>query len=196
MMRVCITGAPMSGKSELIEKVKIDLRDLFSTQVYRIPEVASELISGGINPRQDANAFQSVLYRIQKEKENAFIENADPSSIILMDRGLLDGCCYVDKNTFDRIMEDNGDTESTIFDRYDLVVQLGTICRGISTQVENKSNPSRIETSVDEVIDLEDKLVRAYQKHPNYVFIPAETDITKKYILLLSTIKTHYKGAN
>lgn len=196
MLRVCITGAPMSGKSELIGRAKTDLEKLLSTHAYLIPEVASELITGGINPRHKAEEFQSALYGIQKDKEDAFIKTVHPSSIILMDRGLLDGSCYVDKDTFDRIAKEHGDTVDTVFLRYDLVVQFGTICRKISTQVENKSNPSRIETSVDEVLELEEKLIKIYQDHPCYEFIPAEFDIRDKYRKLLLIIKAQYEGAD
>lgn len=188
LFKICITGAPQSGKSQLAQRAKDDLLERYGIKSYLVSEVASDLIAGGFDPKRKKEQFQTMLYNIQKEKEDCFAGTAADDSIIIMDRGLLDGKCYMDEDGFERILQSHGDTTQTVLNRYDAVIQLGTICVSDGVHVENESNPNRVETSDSEVLELEDKLIAVYMHHPHYTFIPAEDDIEVKYDKLLSAI--------
>ena len=188
MHKIAITGAPMSGKSCLLKQVKSRLEAEYGIPVFILSEVASDLIENCFAPEKDKIAFQSVLYRLHKTKEDILSSFLAENGILLTDRGLPDGCCYIPEDCFLKILADNGDGLQDVFARYDHVIQLQTVCVYDDVSIDTVSNASRTETSKEEILALEEKLREIYGAHPSYHFIPAERDIEKKGQRLLDLI--------
>ena len=198
-MNVLFTGAPMAGKSLLAHMTLEWLQKNVSIPLALVPEQASKLIAAGRDPH-DVAAFQSELYRVQKKAEDLAAaaiagRNGLPGGILIMDRGLPDGGCYMSEEGFQAILDANGDTVEKLYRRYDLVLHLGSVC-SLGAAVETESNPYRYETSADEVMALEQKLTRSYGNHPGYHFIPAAEDINDKFKALMSTLLAYYSAAH
>lgn len=70
-------------------------------------------------------------------------------SIILCDRGLMDGKAYVDTTSWNKVLEANSLNEVLMRDdRYDLVIHLVTAADG-ATKYYNLANAARFETEVE-----------------------------------------------
>jgi predicted ATPase len=189
MLKIVVTGAPMSGKSCLLKEAKRRLEAEYDIPVFILPEVASDLIENCFTPDRDIMTFQSMLYRIHKTKEDILSSFLPENGILLTDRGLPDGCCYISDDLFSEILAANGDDAAGILSRYDHVIQLQTVCvyKDVSS-IDTLSNTNRQETSKDDILRFEEKLKEIYKPHPSYHFIPAERDIEKKGQRLLDLI--------
>lgn len=182
----------MSGKTKLIKRAKADLESVYGIKTYTLPEAASELMSAGFDPNEKEQ-FQSTLYKLQKFKEDCLSESITGNSILLIDRGIADGKCYISETAFKKIMQSQNDNEKSIINRYDAIIQLQTFCVFDGVEVERQSNPNRVETSKQEVFILEKRIAEVYKNHPFYNFIPADSNIECKYKRLLNVILQNHK---
>jgi predicted ATPase len=136
VVRVVLTGGPCGGKSSclshLMRTACVDGYD-----VLVVPEVATLLFNGGVQlPRCEADVvnFQSQLMRVQLASERAFTSIAERTgrpTIIVMDRGLLDGKGYVETpDMWAKVIARHGVDDCYLLNRYDAIVHLVTSADG------------------------------------------------------------------
>ncbi|HMT19056.1 MAG TPA: ATP-binding protein [Candidatus Saccharibacteria bacterium] len=196
ILRIVLTGAPCGGKSTTIKTLSKPHSD-----AYCAPEVASILLGGGY-PAPDAlhtwsqkwqNRFQSAVAMTQLalEKESEERARNTGARVIIYDRGLLDGASYL-AGGIAELEKLSGMDEKEMLDRYDVVVHLPTIATKNENQYEKISNSLRIE-DVNEVLLLEQKVLDAWERHPNRHIIEREhavdfiNDIIKKHAINLTS---------
>ena len=94
--------------------------------------------------------------------------------IIFYDRGILDGCAYVDKNTFEKMLKERNLTFADVYEHYDAVFHLVTTADGAEefyqwndpTKDEVGNNAARNE-SPEEARIKDKKTLNAWVGHPH-----------------------------
>lgn len=169
--RVCITGGPCSGKSTSMPRIKTEL-EACGFRVYIVPEVATLMINGGLEfsnmTREKRVNQQKVILQTIMMLEDSFYELAKGSmqpSIILCDRGTLDGSAYCSAEEFEEILGVTGYTIAELRDaRYDAIVHLVTTAIGATDAYTTANNQARRENT-QEAADLDRRTREKWNGH-------------------------------
>src|SRR5262245_23288186 len=89
--RIVLTGGPGAGKTAVLELV----RRSFCSHVQVLPESAGILFGGGFPRGSDDDhrrCAQRAIFHTQRELET--LAAAGPASVLLCDRGTVDGLAY------------------------------------------------------------------------------------------------------
>ncbi len=164
--RIVITGGPCSGKSTVMDSMRLmgDFRC--------IPEVATIVIGQlGIKPKKGFNKkFQRFVHSTQRLFETTSIQYAaiEGKRGILFDRGTVDGAAYFDGGVeeFENIIKTKLEYE---YSRYDLVICLDVPPEDIY-EARRTNNLARSE-DYQLARKLGDRIKEVWQNHPNFVFI-------------------------
>ena len=171
--RIVITGAPGSGKTKLIERLKAE--PLLDGFVY-LPEAARQLLTERPELRGKWSQFHREIYALQTSRETA--ASGKP---LITDRGTVDAYAFHPET-----LSEVGTSPEQEYRRYSLVIQLGTAA-SIATR-EWKTDDIRRE-SREEAMEIEKAITGAWQGHPNYRFVPAAMQIDDKYTALWRLIR-------
>lgn len=181
-IKIVVTGGPSAGKTTLIETL---FRE-FKNQIAIVPEAASILFKGGI-PRGetiDEKIFrQRAIYFLQKELED-FMCKHGCGKIVLCDRGSLDALAYWPKNSKKTFFQELKTTESAELKRYDWVIHLDTASEPDYQLTSIRTEQHRT------ALELNNKIKRAWEKHPRRIVIPNSTDFSHKLQQAINFIKT------
>ena len=94
--------------------------------------------------------FQINLMKLQMSLEDNFIQiamSSDQPSIILCDRGVMDGSAYTDENVWQAILDETGWSTMQLRDRrYEAVIHLVTAAQGATEFFTNQNNEARYES--------------------------------------------------
>lgn len=165
---IVLTGGPSSGKTTMSK----ELREVYSPNVTICAEAAEMLFRGGY-PRIDTSfgleQRQYAIFHLQKSLENIALNNPQNSEIIIFDRGLLDGLCYW-PGSFESFAKTMHIDISKTYQRYDLIIQLGV------AHDEDYLNTAFRTESAETGLAMEKKLKEIWTGHPNYHFIPYNSD--------------------
>jgi predicted ATPase len=168
--RVVLTGGPGAGKTAILELA----RQALCSHVRVLGEAAGILFHGGF-PREPSDpahrATQRAIYRVQRELE--VIGDLDHASLVLCDRGTVDGAAYWrgDGDLFAAV----GTTLDTELLRYDAVIHL----RVPDATQYNHVNPLRIESAA-EAAAIDRRLLDLWSTHPRHHVIEATADFLDK----------------
>ena len=187
MYKVVLTGGPSSGKSTICRQVK----EYFDLKIQSCPEAAEMLFRGGF-PRVENEIGlyerQYAIFHLQKALSQLAPSLNPNAEVIIYDRGLLDGLCYWPgswQNFADKMQIDIDQTRET----YDLVIQLGV---AHSDDYQNSAfRPEDQQTS----LDMEQKLIKIWEGHRNYHFVPYTVNWDDKLKSCLDLIN-HHKGSS
>lgn len=136
MLKIVLTGGPCAGKTQILSRLMqvLEARGYF---VYTIFEAATSLILNGIKPSESMTLeeFQNFVLEMQLNNEDLFekvTQYHDPDKVIIFcDRGIMDNCAYVDKETvFKNMLQEKGLTFADVYSRYDAVLHLVTAADG------------------------------------------------------------------
>ncbi len=179
---VVLTGGPGAGKTAVLELVK----KYFCEHVLILPEAASILFSGGFirkNTEAARRGAQLAIFHAQREMEEIALEERS-ATIILCDRGTLDGLAYwpADPASFFSSTATSMEKELT---RYEAVIHLR--CPSVDGGY-NHENPLRIETAREAAI-IDAKIEEIWQKHPHYQAIESHLDFMLKATRAIEAIK-------
>ena len=192
--KIVITGGPCAGKTTAHNWVQ----NAFTKRGYKvliIPETATELISGGVAPWTCGTNYdyQIAQMRMQKTKEEVFMNAAktmpDEKILIVCDRGMIDNRVYMTDLEFRKILNDMGLNEVETRDSYDAVFHLVTAAKGAESFYTTENNGARIET-VEQAIDLDDRLIAAWTGHPHLRVIDNSMDFEDKLKHLIEEISS------
>ena len=185
---IVITGGPCGGKTTGLTEIKKTFTAL-GYCVLIVPETATELISGGVAPWTCESPFeyQRFQMRLQLTKEGIFREAAEQMPhdkiLILYDRGMMDNKAYLDPKEF-AVLADYYSSEEEMTNRYDAVFHLSTAAKGAVEFYTLDNNAARIET-VEEAIEVDNRLLAAWQHHPHLRVIGNDSDFDGKIRTLL-----------
>jgi predicted ATPase len=181
-IRVVITGGPGAGKTAVLELVQ----KTFCEHVAVLPEAASIIFGGGF-PRHDSisgrRAAQRSIFYIQRELEQ-LAQDEKLSSIVLCDRGTIDGLAYWPGDETDFWKEVNSSKVKELA-RYQAVIHLRT---PPSHNGYNHQNPLRTETAMEASV-IDDKIAEAWKDHPRRFIVDSEQDFLIKVHKTLELIR-------
>lgn len=179
MLRLVLSGGPCGGKSTIFSFLSqvLEERGYF---VFMVPESASELILNGIRPSENLSLldFQNFVLDKQLAKEKIYEEipkyYPKDKIIIFYDRGIMDGCAYVDKNDFEKMLAKRGLTFADAYTHYDAVLHLVTAADGAekyyqwnNPDVEDVGNNAARSESPEEARVKDKKTLDAWIGHPH-----------------------------
>eukprot|EP00347_Sterkiella_histriomuscorum_P006587 403352200 len=178
ILKICLTGGPCAGKTTAMTHLTNVLTQ-FGYRVFCVPEAATLFQKGGamINMSDftfDMQVkFQISLMQMQIHLEDTFMElavNEGKRSVLLCDRGLMDGSAYVSKEQWDAVLDEMGWSPVQLRDkRYDIVLHLVTAADG-APDFYNKSNEARYE-SEEQAVAVDRKLQKAYLGHHGFFIV-------------------------
>ena len=148
--------------------------------IFFVPETASELILNGIRPSSHIplSEFQNFVLDKQLAKEKLYEElpkyYPEDKIIIFYDRGIMDGCAYVDKQSFEKMLSKRGLTFEDAYAHYNAILHLVTAADGAEefyqwndpTKEDVGNNAARTE-SPEEARLKDRKTLDAWIGHPH-----------------------------
>jgi predicted ATPase len=183
--RICLTGGPCAGKSTLLSSLQQSMAGRSGVNLFCVPEAATLLVGGGLQwkdmSEEKTVEFQLALLNVQLSLEDQFYRVAKATkqpSLILSDRGTMDGRAYCTEAQFNEILRRGGWSIQELRDRYDAVVHMVSAAIG-APQFYNLDNPARFE-SRDEAVKADEKLRQMYLGHPLVRVFDNSTSFTKK----------------
>ena len=188
--RIVLTGGPGGGKTTALDLFRRELGE----QVVIVPEAATMLFSGGIKRVDDLTVIQAqqlAIINLQRNLEN-IQRKQSPNSLVLCDRGTLDGLAYWPgtDNEFFELIESDYENELS---QYDAVIFFETAAKSGKGIASN--NPIRNE-SEQKAIELDQKLQAIWSKHPNYHFVASSESFIKKIMFGIMTIENVLQKLN
>lgn len=112
-------------------------------------------------------------------------------TVILIDRGLMDGSAYVDKNQWKGLLDEMGVTNVQLRDhRYDAVLHLVTAADGAEKFYDNATNNARYET-IQEAREKDIRIREAYMTHPKWYIIDNNVDSFESKMTLVKSAAHH-----
>ncbi len=163
--RIVITGAPASGKTEVLHRLKG--HPAFCDFVF-FDELARRLLAEDPQYRQDWRRFHGEIYRRQVTREDQL--GARP---FITDRGTADAFAF-QRETIHQV----GTTLDREYRRYTAVVQLGSTASLGETYYQ--CDEIRRE-SIAQAISIEGAIYDIWREHPGYRWVDARIDPEEKY---------------
>jgi len=181
--RIVLTGGPGGGKTTALDLIRRE----FLGKIATVPEAATMIFSGGIGRSTNEHILktqQIAIFNLQKHLED--IQRAMfQHSIILCDRGSLDGLAYWPGSDNDFFISMNTNLEDELA-RYDAVIFFESAAK--SGESIKSNNPIRNE-SENVAIELDDKLQKIWSKHPNFNLIHSSESFINKVMFGIKTIE-------
>jgi CYTH domain-containing protein/predicted ATPase len=191
---IVLTGGPCAGKTSALAIIS----QYFSNQgfaVYTLPDAATLFNRGGVNILTDNKTlfFESKkqLLSFQLHIEECFrklAEKADKPAIIVYDRGAMDIAAHMNGDTWQALLDEMGLNEVEVRDsHYDAVLHLCTAAQGAEQLYTCDNNSIRTE-NIEQAIDLDDKILRAWTGHPHLRVIPNNGSFEEKLNAVIAEI--------
>ena len=106
--------------------------------------------------------------------EDIFIDialNADQKTVIICDRGVMDGSAYTDENVWQALLDETAWNTIQLRDRrYEAVIHMVTAADGAEEFYTDQNNEARYESKAM-AIELDKKLINAWVGHPHFSII-------------------------
>ncbi len=185
-----LTGGPCAGKTTALSV----LEQVLAKKGYKVmivPETATELISTGITPWElTQNVFQDMITERSLAKEEMARRTANllnRDTVIIYDRGIMDGRAYTEKKAFLNILKKYGLTETEARNGYDAVFHLVTVADGAEEYYTLANNKARTETP-EQAREADAKTRNAWIGHPHLRIIDNSTGFNEKIDRLIKEV--------
>jgi predicted ATPase len=181
--RIVLTGGPGGGKTTALDLIRRE----FSGKIATVPEAATMIFSGGIERANNDHVLktqQTAIFNLQKHLEDIQRATFD-HSIILCDRGSLDGLAYWPGSAEEFFQSMNTNLEEELA-RYDAVIFFESAAK--SGESIKSNNPIR-NGSEKAAIVIDDKLQKIWSQHPNYNLIHSSESFINKVMFGITTIE-------
>jgi predicted ATPase len=181
--RIVLTGGPGGGKTTALDLIRRE----FSGKIATVPEAATMIFSGGIERSIDNHVLktqQTAIFNLQKHLEDIQRATYD-HSIILCDRGSLDGLAYWPGSSDEFFQAMNTNLEDELA-RYDAVIFFESAAK--SGESIKSNNPIRNESEKAAIV-IDDKLQKIWSQHPNFNLIKSSESFINKVMFGITTIE-------
>lgn len=191
---IVLTGGPCSGKTTAMSFISDRLRSL-GFDVFIVPEAATMLILGGavLVPENEAHCAQTqaLLMRTQIHHENTFhtlASMSDKPSVIICDRGMMDGYAFTPSHIWQAILDENGWSNVGLRDKhYDAVIHMVTAANGAEKFYTLANNAARTETP-DQAFVIDMKIQNAWLGHPHLRVVDNSTGFDEKVRRVIAAV--------
>eukprot|EP00548_Thalassiothrix_antarctica_P017802 CAMPEP_0194198266 /NCGR_PEP_ID=MMETSP0154-20130528/77668_1 /TAXON_ID=1049557 /ORGANISM="Thalassiothrix antarctica, Strain L6-D1" /LENGTH=337 /DNA_ID=CAMNT_0038923037 /DNA_START=158 /DNA_END=1171 /DNA_ORIENTATION=+ len=194
--RVVLTGGPCGGKTTALARVSSYLRER-GFEVTMAPEAFTILAANGMSMNFFSTkgmdvVVQTTVLDVQLALENGLekiLRARGKPSVLLCDRGVMDGSAYLDPECFTRILEERSfmDYSSAREGRYDAVFHMVTAADGAREYYTLENNNARSE-SPEEAVAQDQKTQAAWGGHPRLYIFDNSTDFEGKMQRLIETV--------
>ena len=176
--KIVITGGPCAGKTTGMSWIQNTFERMGYTLLF-MQEPATEMMSSGITPARCSSPMSYQLFQmtLQNEKEKIFelaakdIADAQQKKVLIVfDRGFFDNRAYMTQEEFSEVLASLGISEDEKLHSYGAVFHLETAAKSAADYYGNANNAVRAETP-EQAIALDDRLIRAWERHPYYRII-------------------------
>lgn len=196
--KIVLTGGPCAGKTTAMVKV-IEHFSSLGYKVFTIPEVPTMFTQAGMNYLTSNKDFffegEKATFQTQINLEDSFQRMAETFQqpvIIVCDRGTMDISTYLTPDFWNRIISEEGYTNSQLRDRYDAVLHLVSAADGAEQFYTTANNAQRLEQADEEGLkiarELDKKIVSAWKGHPHLRVINNHEDFNNKLNRVLKEI--------
>uniref|UniRef100_A0A1Y1LFA8 NadR/Ttd14 AAA domain-containing protein n=1 Tax=Photinus pyralis TaxID=7054 RepID=A0A1Y1LFA8_PHOPY len=192
--KLVLTGGPCGGKTTGQSRLCTFFENL-GWKVFRVPETASVLLSGGIKfsdlNDEQVYQFQENLLKTMLQIEDTYFALANTCSrncLIICDRGAMDPSAFVSKETWERMMRENNWNNVELRDnRYNQIVHMVTAARGAEDFYSTEDHACRSE-GVDSARELDQHAAAAWVGHPYFDVIDNSTDFEGKMRRMIGSV--------
>lgn len=187
---IVLTGGPCGGKTTGLAYITEKLLDR-GVRVFTVPEVATEVILGGVRDMKDLyerdrgkylavqkHMLWRYMRRIEEARELAGYFHGEPR-VIISDRGALDMKPYVPEGYFEVLCEELKYSLCDMRDRSDLLIHMVTAANGAEKYYTLSNNKARRE-SPEEARIMDRAVLRAWEGHPHIRIIDNTTPFEEK----------------
>uniref|UniRef100_A0A7S2YIE1 NadR/Ttd14 AAA domain-containing protein n=1 Tax=Entomoneis paludosa TaxID=265537 RepID=A0A7S2YIE1_9STRA len=196
VFRFVMTGGPCGGKTTALARVFSFLRER-GFEVITCPEAYTLLVSNGMSahlfstPGMDTYIQSAVLdtqMTLEDSVQNVLKARGKPS-VILCDRGSMDGTVYMGQEKFAKYLLESRKTDIVQVrdNRYDAIFHLVTAADGALNYYSLDNNAVRTETP-EQAIEVDRKTQKAWVGHPHLYVIDNSTDFEGKMSRLVDVI--------
>ena len=188
---IVVTGGPCGGKTSALEHLRDELARRGWSLVL-VPECATALIAAGIAPwTSTVLDFQTAVFELQLAEEAVFFSAArrvpGNKTIVVCDRGLMDGKGYLTDGQFADLMASHGVTEEDAYGRYDAVFHLESAAKGLQEAYTLENNSTRFEDP-DEAVRVDNRILESWAGHPYRRVIQNEERFEQKVEHLIDEV--------
>ena len=189
LYKIVLTGGPCGGKTTSLARLSYYLRER-GFEVMTCPEAFSILINNGMSMEYYAavegiaTIIQSSVMDMQMSLEDSFqnvLKSTGKPSVLLCDRGLMDGSAYCSPSEWEDILRKKGIPSSCHIreGRYNAVFHMVTAAEGAEKYYTLENNLARTETP--ETARKLDKMTQvAWVGHPKLFVFDNSTDFEGK----------------
>ena len=196
--KIVLTGGPCAGKPTALVKI-IDHFSGLGYKVFTIPEVPTMFTQAGMNYLTKNEKFffegEKATFLTQIGLEDSFTkmaETIDKPVIIVCDRGTMDISTYLTEDFWNRIISEQGYTNTQLRERYDAVLHLVSAADGAEQFYTTANNAQRVEKADEKGLqiarELDKRIVSAWKGHPHLRVINNHEDFNNKLNRVLKEI--------
>jgi hypothetical protein len=164
-------------------------------KVFRVPETASVLLSGGIKfsdlSEEEAVRFQENLLKTMIQIENTFFElgrSCKRNCLIICDRGAMDASAFITKEKWEDIMKTNHWNNVELRDnRYNQIIHMVSAAKGAEEFYSIEDHSCRSE-GVELARELDSNAAASWVGHPYFDVIDNSTDFEGKIRRMIGSI--------
>ncbi|XP_049823554.1 TRPL translocation defect protein 14 isoform X2 [Aethina tumida] len=192
--KLVLTGGPCGGKTTGQARLCTFFENL-GWKVFRVPESASVLLSGGIKfsdlSEDEAVKFQENLLKTMLQIEDTFFElgrTCERNCLIICDRGAMDASAFITKDKWETMMRDNSWNNVELRDnRYNQIIHMVSAAKGAEEFYSTEDHNCRSE-GVELARELDSKAADAWVGHPYFDVIDNSTDFEGKIRRMLVAV--------
>ena len=184
--KIVLTGGPCAGKTTTNERIE-EFFTKVGYAVFTLPEAATLFIKAGAEfLTQDRHLYFEIhknMIQFLLQMEEAFYHIAEACgkpALIVNDRGAMDISAYMDPEDWQELLRQTGHTEEELMSRYKAVFHLCTSAKGAPHSYTLSNNSARMEETLAEAIQVDNNLIKSWQKHPNLHLIESEEFVKDK----------------
>lgn len=186
---ITLTGGPGGNKSGYLKQLAGET--LYASQIQFVEEVAARVLRGGYPSFDDlapavcallAANLQDLIYATQQtvNKAAVIVGRAKHKVAVCLDRGTADGAAYHPEG-LEGFCNHHKVSADELMSEAGLVIHFETLAVKDPVLYEElrRRNPERRENA-EQAVELDRKLHKVYECHPNRVIIPAEASLFVK----------------